>query len=413
MPDGSVVVVGAGVIGAASAYYLAQAGYSVTMVDRNTFGGECSHANCGFICPSHAMPLCVPDALLKTLRSVFTINSPFRVNALGGPSLWGWLIRFALNCTEAKALAAARARHALLQSSKTLLRNMIEEEDLACEWHQRGLLIVHARAESAEHHRGLNDYLSKHFNLRAEFFDSRQLVDFEPALKEGLAGGWYYEGDAHLRPDRFMAGLRGILVRRGVRIVENAAVSGIRVESGAAVAVATTDGDIACDHLVLAAGAATPALARKLGFRLHLQPGKGYSLTTDHPDPCPRVPMILENHAVAVTPFDSGFRLGSTMEIGNRSVEIRRNRLALLESGAGHYLRDVRGQTVQEEWVGLRPMSDTGVPVIGRVPAVANAYIAAGHSMVGMSTSAGTGKLLAELVSGDDPHIDPGPYRVR
>jgi len=410
---GSVLIIGGGIIAASSAYYLSKAGFNVTIVEKDTFGSGCSHANCGLVCPSHAMPLSVPEALLKPFKSMFNSSSPFYMNPLVGPSLWGWMMRFALNCTQQKSLAAAKARHALLASSMALYKELIEAESMNIEWQQRGLLFVHANTDSLDHYSKTNEFLSRHFEITAKRYDATAVVELEPALKDGVAGGWYYDCDTHLRPDRLMAEFRRILSEQGTEIIENCTVSKIHIGSGKAAGITTSKGDMSVDKLVLATGPMAPKLAGQLGLKLHIQPCTGYSLTTNHPDPCPRIPMILEKHAVAITPFDSGYRLGSTMEFRGFDDRLNRKRLGLLEQGAQRYLRKARGETIEEEWFGWRPMTVNGVPVIGQTPEISNAYISAGHSMQGVSMAPGTGKLIAELIAGDNPHIDASNYRPR
>jgi len=197
-----------------------------------------------------------------------------------------------------------------------------------------------------------------------------------------------------------------------VSIRENTEVTKFMTEHSKVKAIKTSNGTIDCDSLVLATGALAPKLSPQLGVKLHIQPGKGYSITTNHPNPCPKIPLILEDHAVAVTPFESGFRLGSTMEFTGYDNSINPKRMSLLEYGAKHYLRDVKGDHQEEEWAGWRPMSHNDLPVVSRTPGIQNAWVAAGHSMLGISLGPATGKLLTEMICGDQPHIDPSPYQL-
>jgi D-amino-acid dehydrogenase len=247
--------------------------------------------------------------------------------------------------------------------------------------------------------------------MSAQRFDADALAALEPALKPGLAGGWLYENDAHLRPDRLMDEWRRVLTNMGVTIRENCRVRDIVHGGGKATAVRTEGGDLKADAFVLATGALTPRLGRHLGCRIPIQPGKGYSITTDRPPLCPSRPMMFEEHRVAVTPLRSGYRLGSTMEFAGYDGELNRGRLRLLRDGARPYLRQPWGELVREEWFGWRPMTYDSKPIIGRCPALANVLIAAGHGMLGVSMSPATGKLVAELLDGT-PHVDPTPYGV-
>ncbi len=246
--------------------------------------------------------------------------------------------------------------------------------------------------------------------MPAKRFDSNELAAIEPALKPGMAGGYLYESDAHLRPDRLMSELRRVLLSRGVEIRENCEVTGFVRENGKAKAVATKTGDIDADQFVIATGAWTPLLNTELGCRVPIQPGKGYSITMPRPALCPTYPLIFEEHRVAVTPFASGYRLGSTMEFAGYDDTMNRSRLGILTDAAKLYLRDPLAEPVQEEWWGWRPMTYDGLPIIDRAPAASNVLIAAGHNMLGLSMATATGKLVAEMLAGEKPHVNPEPY---
>lgn len=405
-----VVVIGGGVVGACSAYYLVKAGCQVVVLDRMAFGAGCSHANCGYVCPSHVLPFAGPGAIWSTLRTLFQSNSPLKVRpgvVLRDP---GWFLRFAMRCNQQDRLAAGDAIRALLASSRHLFDELIVSENIACEWEAKGLLFVFQTAAAMEHYAETDHLLSERFDTPARRIDSEQLAAFEPRLKPGLAGGWLYESDAHLRPDRLMAELRRVLVTCGVEILEHCEVTGFTTEHGRARAVRTVTEEIDAEHIVLATGAWSPRFATELGCRVPIQPGKGYSLTFAPVADAPRVPMILEEHRVAVTPFQSGFRIGSTMEFAGYDSSMNRDRLRLLTDGAAHYLRTPLPNTPVEEWWGWRPMTPDSLPIIGPSPAMANVWLAAGHNMLGLSMATGTGKLIAELVTENRPHLELLPY---
>jgi D-amino-acid dehydrogenase len=407
---GRVVVVGGGVIGAACAYSLNRSGWAVTLIDRGEFGRACSHGNCGFVCPSHVLPLAVPGAVRGALKALLTPNSPLSIKPRFDPSLWSWLYRFARRCNTADMLAAARAIQPLLESSRALYPELLQREGIDCEWQARGLLFVlHSRA-GMEHYAETNKLLSDSFHLPAKRFDGDELTALEPALKSGLGGGWLYETDAHLRPDRLMVGWRTVLERSGVMIRTRCELTGFTAAGREVRAARTSEGELAADAFVVAAGAWTPLLGRVLGCRLPIQPGKGYSITMPRPARCPAVPLIFEEHRVAVTPMLSGYRLGSTMEFAGYDATLNRRRLDLLRSAAAHYLHEPYGEPVEEEWFGWRPMTPDSLPVIDRSPAYGNVVIAAGHNMLGLSMAPATGRLVTELLTGPPPHLDPAPY---
>jgi D-amino-acid dehydrogenase len=407
-----VVVVGGGVVGASCAYYLSRAGGRVTVLDRGAFGHGCSHGNCGFVCPSHVLPLAAPGAAGAALRALLRPSSPFAIKLRFDPALWAWLYRFARRCNVRAMMEAGRAIQALLNSSRRLYDELMTAEPLDCEWETRGLLFVFQTPAAMAHYAETDRLLRESFGLSSTRIDGDALVEREPALKPGLAGGWLYETDAHLRPDKLMASWRRVLEARGVTVRERCEVTGFVREAGRARAVVTRDGEVPADAVVVAAGAWTPLLNRELGCRIPIQPGKGYSITMPRPARCPSIPLIFEEHRVAVTPMRSGYRLGSTMEFAGYDATLNRRRLDLLREGARPYLVEPECEPVLEEWFGWRPMTPDSVPVIDRSPALANVLIAAGHNMLGLSMAPATGRLVAELLGNDKPHLDPAPYRV-
>jgi D-amino-acid dehydrogenase len=406
------LVIGGGVIGAACAHYLSQAGWRVTIVDRAGFGQGCSHGNCGFVCPSHVLPLAQPGALGPAFKALLARNSAFSIKPRLDAALWSWLFRFARRCNQRDMLNAGRAIQALLNSSRTLYDELMRTEALDCEWETRGLLFVFRTPAAMEHYAETDHLLHATFGVSAKRYDDDALTELEPALLPGLAGGWHYERDAHLRPDRLMASWGRLLAARGVALQEKCEVRGFRKDGNGARAALTSSGEMAADVFVVAAGALTPLLARELGCRIPIQPGKGYSITMPRPARCPRIPLIFEEHRVAVTPMQTGYRLGSTMEFAGYDTTLNRRRLDLLRDGASHYLREPAAEPVVEEWYGWRPMTFDGMPIIDRSPAFGNVLIAAGHNMLGLSMAPATGKLVAEIVAGSQPHIDPSPYAL-
>ena len=408
-----VVVVGGGVIGACAAYYLAKSGRTVTLVDRGEFGAGCSHANCGYVCPSHVLPLAMPGAIQSTLKTLFQRNSPLKVRPSVVLRNFGWFLGFAQRCNRHAMMKNGRIIQSLLNSSRSLFDKLIQSERIECEWETKGLLFVFQSPQSFEHYHHTNELLTHEFAMPAKRFDSAELAALEPALKPGMGGGYLYESDAHLRPDRLMSELRRVLVSLGVKIREQCEVTGFVKWRGKASAVRTRTDNIPADQIVVATGAWTPLLNRELGCTIPIQPGKGYSITMPRPANCPTYPLVFEEHRVAVTPFASGYRLGSTMEFAGYDDTLNRSRLSLLTDAAKMYLTDPVAEPVQEEWWGWRPMTFDGLPVIDRSPLMENVVIAAGHNMLGLSMATGTGKLVAELLGTGQPHIDPVPYSLR
>lgn len=412
MKPGRVVVVGGGVVGGSCAYYLAKAGWAVELVDRGGFGAACSHGNCGYVCPSHVFPLAKPGAIASTLPLMLRRNSPFMVRPRLDLHMLAWFARFASCCREDLVRETSVALNELLWSSKRCYESIIAEEGIDCDWTDGGCLFISMDEEHLEHFEPINAEIRARFGFGAERWDGRMLTSREPTLRDGLAGAWYFACDAHVRADKFMRGLGSALRRLGVTIHEGREATGLVGENGRGRTLETTTGPISADAFVFATGAWTPLLARSLGTRLPIQPGKGYSFTTRRPRACPTYPMIFEQHRVAVTPFREGFRVGSTMEFAGYDESIRPERLALLRDSAKLYFREWTDEPMEETWFGWRPMTPDGRPFIGFTEHRGNVLVAAGHNMIGMSTGPGTGRLVAELLSDDEPHINPAPFRL-
>lgn len=411
--DQHVLVIGGGVIGAFTARFLRQSGHEVTIIDRGRFGGACSHGNCGYVSPSHVLPLCRPGQILNGLRGLLSSGRALRIRPQLSPGFWMWMLRFAGRCNQADMLRAGTARHALLQSSAALYRELIADHQLQVDYTADGLMFVFRDPREFEHYRATDRLLTEEFGVTADAIcGSDALVQHEPALKPGLAGAWHYRGDAHLRPDRLMAELRRLLTNEGVRIIEQCEFRAFRDDGRRVSGVETSGEPLQADSVVVCTGAWTPFHNSQLGCRIPIQPGKGYSITMPRPQICPRYPMILEESHVAITPFRNGYRVGSTMEFAGYDDSLNRTRLNYLRTGAAAYLHEPTADPVEEEWYGWRPMTWDGLPYLGRSPKYANVWIAAGHNMLGLSMGPATGRLMAELIDGQPPHLDPQPYRI-
>lgn len=408
-----VIIVGGGVIGAACAYFLKKAGWDrVTVLDRGPFGKGCSHGNCGFVSPSHVLPLTVPGAIGQTLKALVSRNSPFAIKPRFDWALWSWLFQFARRCNERDMFEAAQGIQALLQSSRRLYDELMATEPFDCEWQPRGLLFPFRTQAGLEHHDQTAELLRTSFGTSITRFTGDEVRDLEPSLKRGLAGGWHYPSDAHLRPDKLMSSWHRVLTDWGVTIRDDCDVKSFVRDGGRAVRVVTPREEIAADAFVVAAGALTPWLNRELGCQIPIQPGKGYSITMRRPAKCPALPMLCEEDRVGITPMLSGYRLGSTMEFAGYDASLNRRRLTLLTTGAAHYFDEPVSEPIEEEWFGWRPMTPDSVPIIDRTPAMDNVLIAAGHNMLGVSMAPATGKLVAELLTKQSPHVDASRYSL-
>lgn len=404
-----VLVLGGGVVGLSCALALLQRGASVRILERGTPGCGASHGNCGTLTPSHAIPLNLPGMPWKALRWMLRRDAPLFVNPRPDWERWRWLVGFARRCTIGVAERTALARAAILQRSWALLPRVLADEGIACEYAAAGNLFVYRDTRSLADDLGEVAWLQR-LGIVARQLPADEVEQMEPALLPGVAGGILHADDAQLRPDKLVDGLARRVRERGGVIETGAEVTGFHCVGQRVDSVNTTQGEHGGDRVLLALGAWTPRVAARLGLAVPIQPGKGYSITMSRPDPCPRRALVLREPSVCVTAWGSGYRLGSTMEFSGFDDSLNRTRLEALRRGAAGYLRAPLGGEVREEWWGWRPMCVDEVPLIGPVRRWNNVLLATGHGMLGVSMSAATAELVASLVAGDMPLLDPRPY---
>lgn len=409
--DESILITGAGVIGIACAHYLAEAGYRVKVIDQGSVGGACSHGNCGFVCPSHVLPLTEPGAIALAVKSLFNPNAPFRVKPRLSPALWNWMLQFARRCTHSQMLSSGAQLKAILDSSMSEYRRLVGAEGIECEWKDSGLLYVFQSAKGMAAFAETDRLLSEHFQVSARRIEGGDLSDFEPALKPGLAGAFHYKSDATVRPDVLNRNWTASLRERGVEFIENCQLLSTQKADGRMVGLMTSQGEMKADKFVFAAGAWSSKLGDELECRIPIEPGKGYSVTMKRPSVCPKHSMLLPEHKVGVTPFDNGYRLGSMMEFAGFDESIPARRIRQLRDSAKPYLLEPYTDETEEEWYGWRPMTWDSLPIIGRAPKIGNAFLATGHNMLGLSLAPATGRLIAEMVQGRSTHIDASAFR--
>ena len=404
-----VLILGGGVIGLACALALLRRGVSVRVLERAAPGAGASHGNCGTLTPSHAIPLNVPGMPWQALCWMARRDAPLYVNPKPDWERWRWLLGFARRCNRALAERAALARAAILLRSQSLLPEWLKTEGIDCEYAADGNLHVYRTAALLARDRRDLEWLHW-LGVAAEVVPADEVMAMEPALLPGLVGGIVHPGDAQLRPDRLVAGLAQRVVECGGALARDTEVQGFRCEGRRVVGVATTRGEFSAARVVLALGAWTPKVARGLDLDVPIQPGKGYSITMSRPDPCPRRALVLREPGVCVTPWGSGYRLGSTMEFSGYDTTLNRTRVDALRRGAAAYLKAPLGAELQEEWWGWRPMCVDELPLIGPSAHWDNLLFATGHGMLGVSMSVATAELLTACVMGDKPVLDAAAY---
>lgn len=404
-----VLILGAGVIGLSCAWYLLQRGRRVVVVDRGRVGGGASHGNCGTLTPSHAAPLAMPGMVAKALRMMWQKDAPFHVAPRADVELFGWMLRFAGRCNWRDFHAVNRAKAQILTHSRRLIGDLVAARRMDCGFAANGTLYVFREQQSLDAFGWHLDSL-RAVGIPVEERSAAQLQALEPCLRDGVVGGVFHPDDAQLRPDRYVAELARLVREAGGEIVEDCAAEDFSTAGDRIDVVRTARGDYRASDIVLALGAWSTSLARRLALRIPLQPGKGYSITYERPALAPRIPLVLKEDSVCVTAWADGYRLGSTMEFAGYDESLNRLRLDALRRGAARYLREPEGPRRLEEWFGWRPMTWDDLPVLGRSGRWKNLALATGHGMLGVSMSLASGELVAETITGATPTLDAAPY---
>jgi D-amino-acid dehydrogenase len=412
-----VAVCGAGVIGLSCAIFLAERGHDVTVVDREAPQRDgCSFGNSGLIVPSHFEPLASPGRLRRAFRWMFDSASPFYVRPRLDAAFLGWALRFMRAANARHVARSAPVMRDLLLESRTLYGDLARRTDNAIGLVTRGLIVLcSTRRGLEEESRG-----AAHANalrIPAEVVSPSQAAQLDSGIRMHIAGGVFYPLDSHLSPPRLMAVLLQLAEGAGVRFEWSTQVTGWRTSARKIDAVQTSRGEIAADAFVLAGGSWSPHIVKSLGIRLPLQPGKGYSITLQHPRRVPQLSSVLSEAAVAVTPMGSALRFGGTMELSGFDGPFRSERVASIVRAATQVFPELRPEDfgAAPAWSGLRPCTPDGLPYVGRFARYPNLCAATGHAMMGVSLAPVTGKLVAQMLSGEEPTLpvaalDPDRY---
>jgi D-amino-acid dehydrogenase len=406
-----VVVVGGGVVGVSSAYYLARDGWDVTLLDKGEICAGSSYGNAGLIVPSHVVPLAAPGVWWQGVRWMLDPESPFYIKPRASLELVRWLWQFRSACTPARMRRAMPLLRRLGVQSLELYRELAQELEQKAGvdfgFRQPGSMTVFFTAEGLAHGREEARLLAS-AGVAVEMLDGAATRAAEPALRPGVLGALYCREDALMVPDRFVKGLAQLTASLGARITTDAEAIGFRTAGDRVTAVETTRGPVPADTVVLAAGAWSPTLGRTLGLRLPIQPAKGYSLTYRRPPRGPAIPLLPAEGRFSVTPMGEFLRFGGTLELAGMDLTINRRRVDALRRSALRCIEGAEDLELLEIWRGLRPCTPDGLPLVGRTPRFGNLVLAAGHAMVGMSLGPVTGTLVAELAAGAAPSSDLG-----
>jgi D-amino-acid dehydrogenase len=403
----SVTIIGGGVSGLFSAYYLQKAGHQVTIIEQGNFSDGCSFGNAGMIVPSHIVPLAQPGMIAKGLQWMLKSTSPFYVKPRLSLDLMRWGMLFWKHSTEAHVQRSIPILRDISLLSKTLFQELAASGEVDFGWHERGLLMLYKNADT-EHEMAEEAHLANRAGVVAEILNGQQVQALEPNVKVDVRGGVYYPGDAHITPNLLIKNLLAYLKKQGVNVLENEEVIGFERKGNKITAVQTANSKHETEELIIAAGAWSPILTEKLGISLPLQGGKGYSFMLKNVKNNIEVPAIMLEARATATPMGGDLRFAGTLEVAGTDLTVNMNRVRGIVQGINNYYPEIEVALPEKEkvWSGLRPCSPDGLPYIGRVKGFDNVTLATGHGMMGVSLGPATGKLVSEVVTGKIPAMN-------
>ena len=405
-----VLILGSGVIGVTSAYYLARAGHEVTVVDRQPKPAlETSFANAGEVSPGYSSPWAGPGVPVKAIKWLLMKHGPLVIRPNPDPVMWIWLLKMLRNCTSARYAVNKRRMIPIAEYSRDCLRALRNETGIHYDERERGTLQLF-RYPAQLDHTADDIAVLKQYGVPFEVLDRAGCVVAEPALSavaDKIAGGLRLPqdetGDCHM----FTQALALEAEKLGVRFAFNVGIEGLTADATRITGVATSTGVLQADAYVLALGSWSPRLVRPLGISLPVYPVKGYSITVPISDPeaAPVSTVMDESYKVAITRLGNRIRVGGTAEVSGYSTKLYAARRATLD----HSLTDLfpRGGRLADAtfWSGLRPMTPDGPPVIGATR-YDNLHLNTGHGTLGWTMACGSGRVLADMLSGRKPDID-------
>ncbi|MEM9648009.1 MAG: FAD-dependent oxidoreductase [Bacteroidota bacterium] len=407
----NVIVIGGGIIGLSTAYFLQKEGHHVTVLDKSNMDSGASYVNAGYITPSHIVPLASPGMISKGIKYMFNSASPFYMKPRLDMDFMKWAWYFKKSSTKEKVAKAMPVIMDINLLSRELYEEIHSSGELG-DFHldRKGLLMMYQTNKERDHENEVAER-AKDMGLQVSHLDLDGLRLVEPEVELNAKGAFHYECDRHTTPDQIMERLAGYLSNNGVKIHKNEEVLDLKVTGQKVSELVTNKGSYTPDDVVFAAGSWTSRLSKKLGLHLPLQAGKGYRINVATPTKI-NMPAILMEAKMAVTPMNGFTRFAGTMEFSGINKIIRKERVEALARGASNYYKGVHipEEDKQNAQCGLRPVSPDGLPYIGTSEKYKNLVFATGHAMMGWSLGPATGKLVSELISDNTLSLDISPF---
>jgi len=409
--ENQALIIGGGVIGVCCMYYLVQRGWDVVLIEKDQIGAGCSYGNAGLLVPGHSIPLARPGVIAQGLRWLFNDESPFHIEFRLSPALISWLIKFRRASSNNHMRRSLPVLRDLIIASMELYRQFLSMSEFDFGYLQNGVLGVYLTkdglAEGIEEARLLQEV-----NVGAEVLDVDATLALEPALRPDVVGSVYYTDDAQILPDVFVQKLKCVAENMGARIHVLTEVVGFNVKNRQITSVQTSQGTFYPGLIVLAAGSWSPILGQALDLKLPIQPAKGFSVTCQLPVGSPRLPLLLSESRVAVTPMGNKLRFAGILELVGFDSRINERRVRGMMRSVDHYLALQDRPAVIETWSGFRPCTPDGLPIIARSKQIDNLILATGHGMLGMTLGPITGLLVSQLAARECTMIDFNPFAL-
>jgi len=407
------IIIGGGVIGLFSAYYLKKSGWDVEVLDKGDLTDNCSYGNAGYISPSHFVPLASPGMVGQGIRWMFNNKSPFYVKPALNPDLISWGLKFARNCTQKHVDRSAWALRDAMVLSNQLYHQFEKDSGIDFCLEDKGIFVLFKTEKVAEHERHLVEKATN-LGLDAQFLTADETRAMQPDIEMDILGSVLYRCDSHIYPNMLMKGLIKHLEQMGVKLRRNEEVTAIHHENNKITGLTAGGNEYTGDAYLLAGGSWSPAVAKLAGLKLPLMPGKGYSFMIHKPVKKMTIPAILAEARVAITPMNGSIRFGGTMEVRKINKEVSMNRVEGIVEAVPKYFPEFKMPLPdpKDVWFGFRPVSPDGLPYIGLSNKYKNLGIATGHAMIGLTMATATGKLMAEAFNGDKPTMDTGIFSV-
>lgn len=407
----SVIVVGGGIVGLSTAYFLQKAGHQVTLLDKSDITSGASFVNAGYLTPSHIVSLASPGMITQGLRYMFDSSSPFYMKPRLDPDFIRWAWYFKKSSTHAKVERSMSIIRDINILSRELYEGIKDSGDLGdFAIGKQGLMMVYQTEKARDHEMEVVEKAAK-MGLVGKHLSKSELKKIEPKVDFNAKGAILWECDRHTTPPLIMKKMLEHLEKVGVDIHKNEPVTNLSVSDGKITEVTTDKTSYRAEEVVFAAGSWTSGLAKKLKLKLSLQAGKGYRINVEEPTNI-TMPAILMEKKIAVTPMEGFTRFAGTMEFSGINHNIRKERVEAIAKGVEDYYMGfhISEEAKSQAKCGLRPVSPDGLPYIGKPKNIDNLTIATGHAMMGWSMGPATGKLVTELISGDKTSMDISPF---